>query len=68
MKGNWRSSSAEIVDEATGFVVASIRRQRTAKHYLAGQQTYTVTVAPNVDMALAVAMCICMDEKNNEPA
>ncbi|CAI4213969.1 unnamed protein product [Parascedosporium putredinis] len=68
MKGNWRSSSAEIVDQATGFVVASIRRQRTAKHYLAGQQTYTVTVAPNVDMALAAAMCICMDEKNNEPA
>jgi uncharacterized protein YxjI len=31
-----------------------------------GQQTYTVSVAPGVDMALVAAMCICLDEKNNE--
>ncbi|PKS06164.1 hypothetical protein jhhlp_007481 [Lomentospora prolificans] len=68
MKGNWRSSKADIVDESTGFVVATIKRDRSVKHYLGGQQTYTVTVAPGVDMALVVAMCVCMDEKNNEPS
>jgi uncharacterized protein YxjI len=64
MRGNWRSSKADIVDEATGFVVARIKRDRTAKHYLMGAQTYTVTIAPGVDMALVAAMCICLDEKN----
>ncbi|KEZ42486.1 hypothetical protein SAPIO_CDS5696 [Scedosporium apiospermum] len=64
MRGNWRSSKADIVDEATGLVVARIKRDRTAKHYLMGAQTYTVTIAPGVDMALVAAMCICLDEKN----
>ena len=64
MRGNWRSSKADIVDEATGFVMARIKRDRTAKHYLMGAQTYTVTVAQGVDMALVSAMCICLDEKN----
>jgi hypothetical protein len=31
-----------------------------------GQQTYAVTIAPGVDMALVAALCICLDEKNNE--
>jgi uncharacterized protein YxjI len=31
-----------------------------------GQQTYAVSVAPGVDMALIAALCICLDEVNNE--
>jgi len=71
MKGNWRDSVADIVDESTGMPVARINRKlgdvKTAiKDLLLQKQTYAVTIAPGVDMALVAAMCICMDEKNNE--
>ena len=71
MKGNWVDTTADIIDESSGMVVARINRRLKsvkdfAKEVLAGQQTYTVTVAPGADMALVAAMCICMDEKNNE--
>ncbi|KAK1756773.1 tubby C-terminal-like domain-containing protein [Echria macrotheca] len=67
MKGNWFDSAADIVDERTGFVVGRIdRKLLSGRDLLFGQQTYALTVAPNVDLALMVAMCICMDEKNNE--
>ena len=67
MKGNWLDSAADIVDERTGVVVGRIdRKLLSGRDLLFGQQTYALTVAPNVDLALMVAMCICMDEKNNE--
>jgi uncharacterized protein YxjI len=71
MKGNWRDSAADIVDESNGMVVAQIQRSlknmsQAISAFAFGQQTYNVVVAPNVDMALVAAMCICMDEKNNE--
>jgi uncharacterized protein YxjI len=67
MKGNWLDSSAQIVDEATGAVVATIERKLlSGRDILFGQQTYALVVAPGVDMAIMAAMCICMDEKNNE--
>lgn len=67
MKGNFFDSAADIVDQKTGFVVGRINRKLlSGRDLLFGQQTYALTVAPGVDMALLVAMCICMDEKNNE--
>ncbi|CAE6507854.1 unnamed protein product [Rhizoctonia solani] len=30
------------------------------------QQTYYLTIAPGVDAAMMVALCVCMDEKQNE--
>jgi len=49
------------------FVVARIdRKLLSGKDIFFGQQTYAVQIAPGVDMALVAAMCICMDEKNNE--
>lgn len=63
MEADWRTKRAGITDDATGATVACIERQSTAKHYLADAQTYTVKIAPNMDMALVLAMCICMDEK-----
>ncbi|CAE6449875.1 unnamed protein product [Rhizoctonia solani] len=33
---------------------------------LFNQQTYYLTVAPGVDAAMMVALCVCMDEKQNE--
>ena len=67
MKCNFLDTSAEIVDENTGATVARIDRKlfNLSEAFL-GLQTYHLTVAPGVDMALLVAMCICLDEKNNE--
>ncbi|KAK7941570.1 uncharacterized protein PG986_013957 [Apiospora aurea] len=67
MKGDFFDRKASITDEASGQAVATINRQfLNARELLGGQQTYHVTVAPNVDMALIVAMCICLDERRNE--
>ncbi|KAF1919063.1 tubby C-terminal-like domain-containing protein [Ampelomyces quisqualis] len=68
MNGNWFNTSADIVDEAMNdAVVARINRKiLSGKDLFFGQQTYGVQVAPGVDLALIVALCICLDEKNNE--
>ncbi|KAK0755092.1 DUF567 domain protein [Schizothecium vesticola] len=67
MKGNFFDSAADIVDQKTGIVVGRINRKLlSGRDLVFGQQTYALTVAPGVDKALLVAMCICMDEKNNE--
>jgi alkaline phosphatase D len=67
MKGSWLDTSADIVDQASGATVARINRKLfNAREAIMGQQTYHVTVAPGVDMSLIVAMCICLDEKQNE--
>ncbi|KAJ3494105.1 hypothetical protein NLG97_g4296 [Lecanicillium saksenae] len=69
MRGNWLDSKAEIIlgEDKAGPVVAIIDRQFFNKReFFGGQQTYAVTVAPGMDMALAVALCIALDEKNNE--
>ncbi len=67
MKGNWRNTKAKIFDEATKAVVARIDRKRfNVREVILKQQTYHLTVAPNVDTSLMVAMCICFDEMQNE--
>jgi uncharacterized protein YxjI len=51
----------------TGILVARIDRKiLSGKDIFFGQQTYGVQVAPGVDLALIAALCICLDEKNNE--
>jgi hypothetical protein len=50
-----------------GAVVARIDRKiLSGKDLFFGQQTYGVQVAPGVDLALIAALCICLDEKNND--
>lgn len=67
MKGDFFDSSADITCQATGATVARIDRKfLNGSELLFGQQTYVVTVAPGVDMALICAMCICLDERRNE--
>ncbi|KAI0471028.1 DUF567-domain-containing protein [Xylariaceae sp. FL0804] len=67
MKGNFLDTKADILDEASGQPVATIDRKFfNAREFFGGQQTYAVTVAPNVDMAVIAAMCICLDERENE--
>lgn len=69
MRGNWLDSSAEIIlgEDKNGPVVGRIDRKFfNTREFFGGQQTYAVTIAPGMDMALAVALCIALDEKNNE--
>ncbi|KAK4034292.1 tubby C-terminal-like domain-containing protein [Parachaetomium inaequale] len=67
MKGNWLDTTAEIVDPTTGAVAARIDRKLfNARELLLGRQTYHVTIAPGVDIALIIAMCVCLDEAQNE--
>lgn len=67
MTGNWRDTSADIICETTGAVVARIdRKLLNARELIGRQQSYALIVAPGVDMALMVAACVALDEKNNE--
>lgn len=68
MKGSFFDTSANITDEKRGgAIVASIdRKLLSGKDIFFGQQTYAVQISPNYDAALVAAMCICLDEKNNE--
>ncbi|KFH42085.1 Protein LURP-one-related-like protein [Hapsidospora chrysogenum ATCC 11550] len=67
MSGNWRDTRADIVDQNTGAVVARIdRRLLNTRELLGGKQTYALSVAAGVDMALMVAACVALDEKNND--
>ena len=62
MKGNLWDTKADIKHE-DGTVVAVINRQmKSMRAILGGAQDYCVTIAPNADMALVVAVCICLDE------
>ncbi|KAF4986464.1 hypothetical protein FGRMN_10825 [Fusarium graminum] len=67
MKGSWANYSADIFDKSTNTVVARIDRKMLGDRGVSfGKQTYALSVAPGVDMALMAALCICLDEKNNE--
>lgn len=67
MTGNWLDTTADIVDAASGAVAARIDRKLfNARELLLGHQTYHVTIAPGVDVALIIAMCVCLDATQNE--
>ncbi|WWD05355.1 hypothetical protein V865_003428 [Kwoniella europaea PYCC6329] len=66
LKGDFWGGSADISVE-NGPVVAQISRQVfNMREVFTDQQTYFVTVAPGVDLALIAAICICFDEAKNE--
>jgi uncharacterized protein YxjI len=67
MTGSFFDRNADIVCTKTGLPVARIDREfLNARQIFAGQQTYVVTVAPNVDISIIVGLCICLDERRNE--
>ncbi|CAK7268514.1 hypothetical protein SEPCBS57363_003132 [Sporothrix epigloea] len=66
MKGNFLDTRGDIKDD-TGHVVARIdRKLLNARQLLFDQDSYAVVVAPGMDMAVVAAMCICLDNRNNE--
>lgn len=69
MAGDFLDRNATIKDDVTGQVVAMVHRESLhARELFANQKTYMVTVAQNVDTALIVAMCVCLDVRRNEQA
>ncbi|CAE6464152.1 unnamed protein product [Rhizoctonia solani] len=65
LRGSFFDRSAEVT--VNGQPVARISRQfLNSGELLFDQQTYYLTVAPGVDAAMMVALCVCMDEKQNE--
>lgn len=65
MNGSWKSLKTNITDQKNGDVVAQIDRKFwNTRQLLADRSTYAVTIASGVDMAMIVAMVICLDERN----
>ncbi|CZR54773.1 related to DUF567 domain protein [Phialocephala subalpina] len=65
IKGDWFDRSAVI--SMNGTTVATIGRSYfNMREIFGGQQTYYVTVAAGVDLSLIAAICVCLDEKENE--
>ncbi|RYP05413.1 hypothetical protein DL764_003838 [Monosporascus ibericus] len=64
MTGDFFHTSAQICGNASRSPVAIIERDFfNMREFFLDKQTYAVTIAPNVDMAIVVAMCICLDER-----
>ncbi|TID26591.1 hypothetical protein E2P81_ATG01063 [Venturia nashicola] len=65
VKGDWFDRSATI--SCGGQPVASIGRSFfNVREIFADKQTYYVKVAPGVDLTMIAAVCICLDERENE--
>lgn len=58
MQASWWNSSAKIRAQSDGRVIAQIDRK-----WWKLRRTYIVTIAPRVDKALIVAVCICLDDR-----
>ncbi|KAK0525387.1 hypothetical protein OC835_005626 [Tilletia horrida] len=66
LKGDLFDRKAEISTES-GVPVARISRSfANLGELFFDQQTYFLTIAPGVDAALLLAICIVLDEKSNE--
>jgi uncharacterized protein YxjI len=66
MKGGWLDLDAQITNQENGQVAAVINRKLGGTDLFFGRQTYHVSVTPGYDLSVIAAMCICLDEKNNE--
>jgi uncharacterized protein YxjI len=65
MKGSIFQTNATITNNAQ--TLARIHRERfNARQVLGGKTTYSVTISPGVDIAMIVAMCICLEEMEEE--
>ncbi|ROV91084.1 hypothetical protein VPNG_09919 [Cytospora leucostoma] len=69
VKGNWRDSTADIVDVNRGVTVAQIHRKskfQSFSTFAFDQNSYSLSVAPGVDYALMSALCVAFDEFHND--
>ncbi|KAK4627009.1 hypothetical protein CLAFUW4_04282 [Fulvia fulva] len=65
LKGDWFDRSATI--KMGDRPVAQIQRSfMNVREIFGSKQTYFVTIAPGVDLSLIAAICVCLDERENE--
>ena len=65
LKGDWLDRSAQVTLQ--GRPVATISRNFMNFGQLVGdRQTYYVNCAPGVDLIFMAAICVCLDERENE--
>lgn len=60
LDGDWMGYGGNITVGEGGPVIAQMQREFRGRDFFGGQ-TYAVSVAPGVDLALMAALCICFD-------
>ncbi|KAK4508363.1 hypothetical protein PRZ48_002101 [Zasmidium cellare] len=65
LKGDWfdRKASIKLGDRPVAQIT---RKLINGRELFFDKQTYFVTVVPNVDLSLIAAICVCLDERENE--
>jgi uncharacterized protein YxjI len=68
LKGNFIDKNAGIylTDSNGKHHVASISKKWFNMSALLGKEDYVLRIAPNVDVALMVMMCIALDERTRD--
>ena len=67
LKGNWLEKRASIMmGDKHGQVIATVSRQISIKEIFFKKQDYIVTIAPGVDAAFIVMVCVALDEFTRE--
>ncbi|GMK56049.1 hypothetical protein CspeluHIS016_0211050 [Cutaneotrichosporon spelunceum] len=66
LSGDFWGGSANIHDQSGNALAHISCDMINVNEVVADQQTYCVTVAPGVDLALIACMCIAFDETKNE--
>ncbi|BEJ07971.1 hypothetical protein CcaverHIS641_0500560 [Cutaneotrichosporon cavernicola] len=66
LSGDFWGGSANVKDQKGNALAHISRDMINVNEVAADQQTYFVTVAPGVDLALIACMCIAFDETKNE--
>ncbi|KAH8918000.1 hypothetical protein BT69DRAFT_1248181 [Atractiella rhizophila] len=65
LKGDWFDRKAEITWDDKPIAYIS-RNFFNGRELIGDAQTYVVQIAPYVDVALIIAACVALDEKENE--
>ncbi|KAF5343429.1 hypothetical protein D9758_011857 [Tetrapyrgos nigripes] len=68
LRGDFFDRKASVtLGDPEGPLLCRISRSFLNKRYLlTGKDTYYLTIAPGVDAAFMAAICVCLDEKENE--
>eukprot|EP00188_Purpureofilum_apyrenoidigerum_P004367 Plantae.Rhodophyta-Purpureofilum_apyrenoidigerum.ctg4903.p1 GENE.Plantae.Rhodophyta-Purpureofilum_apyrenoidigerum.ctg4903~~Plantae.Rhodophyta-Purpureofilum_apyrenoidigerum.ctg4903.p1 ORF type:complete len:200 (-),score=42.78 Plantae.Rhodophyta-Purpureofilum_apyrenoidigerum.ctg4903:89-688(-) len=65
--GGFRAKNLTITHVQSGCVITAVqRKQFTMKNILFDQDTYNIMIAPNVDIALMLMICVTIDEVFND--
>mmetsp|Transcript_565 Transcript_565/g.1919 ORF Transcript_565/g.1919 Transcript_565/m.1919 type:complete len:201 (+) Transcript_565:106-708(+) len=67
ISGGFRAKNLTITHLPSGIVIAAVqRKQFTMKNIIFDQDTYNILIAPNVDIAFILMLCIVVDEMFND--